>query len=432
MELKQLTNIAKQMKRAFNEQALLQLGAETGQCRRQRKVTPYRLALSLIQSLGSGRVETIADLLREFNRMHGEDVQYKPFHNQLAKASFPEFMRMLCAELMRKLAGQVLGFDRDSPFTRFNHIHLHDGSSFALKSSLQEAYPGRFTKVSPAAVELHVTMDLLSEMPNAITLTADSESEVHYAPEPSQVAEDLLLADRMFFIKSYLADIQRHGGHYIVKTKGTLNPVVRRAWRRDGSEIKCWRERPLKVLKEAMAREKAVDLDVYWTSKDKLEARLVVTWDKENKRLRYLATNLPREGFTSEQVCDAYRLRWQIELMFKEWKSYANLHAFDTGNAYLAEGLIWASIGAAILKRFLAHATERVYRVAISTRNVAMCLRGLLFELFTALLWGVRRLKSSLQSALAFLAGNAKRSHPKREREHGRGKLGLVAEFQAA
>lgn len=67
-----------------------------------------------------------------------------------------------------------------------------------------------------------------------------------------------------------------------------------------------------------------------WTSKDKLETRLVVTWDKDNKRLRYLAINLPREDFSSEQGCDGYRLRWQIELIFREWKSYANLHAFDT------------------------------------------------------------------------------------------------------
>lgn len=36
----------------------------------------------------------------------------------------------------------------------------------------------------------------------------------------------------------------------------------------------------------------------------------------------------------------------------------ANLHAFDTPNAAIVEGLIWAAIGAAALKRFLAHATD--------------------------------------------------------------------------
>jgi hypothetical protein len=33
-----------------------------------------------------------------------------------------------------------------------------------------------------------------------------------------------------------------------------------------------------------------------------------------------------------------HRFRWQIELLFKEWKSYANLHKFDTANAHIAAG----------------------------------------------------------------------------------------------
>lgn len=432
MEQQQITNITKQMKQALSEQELLKLGEETGQCLRQRKVTPMRLALSLIQSMGSGLVESIADLRRDFNRLHGEEVQYKPFHNQLAKRSFPEFMSKLCANLMSKLAGKVLGFKADSPFARFRSIYLHDGSSFALKNSLQKSFPGRFTKVSPAAVELHVTMDLLSEMPDTINLAADSESEVHFVPEASSMTGSLFMGDRMFFIKSYLAEIEHHGGCYIVRAKGTLNPTVRHAWREDGSEIKRWRGRSLKSLKKAMAREKAVDLDVSWAGAEQLDARLIVTWDKENKRLRYLVTNLPREDFSLEHVCDAYRLRWQVELLFKEWKSYANLHAFDTNNASLAEGLIWASICAAILKRYLAHATERVFRVATSTRNVAMSVRGLLFELFEAMMQGTRRLKKALIGALAFLANNARRSHPKREQLYGRAKLGLRSEYAEA
>jgi hypothetical protein len=51
-------------------------------------------------------------------------------------------------------------------------------------------------------------------------------------------------------------------------------------------------------------------------------------------------------------VCLAYYLRWQVELLLKEWKSYANLRAFDTANPDIVEGLIWASIIAAALKGF--------------------------------------------------------------------------------
>jgi thiamine transporter ThiT len=62
-----------------------------------------------------------------------------------------------------------------------------------------------------------------------------------------------------------------------------------------------------------------------------------------------------------------------MELLFKEWKSYANLHAFDTAKAAIVAGLMWTAIAAAALKRFLAHMTQRLLEVSISTRKVAMC-----------------------------------------------------------
>ena len=77
-----------------------------------------------------------------------------------------------------------------------------------------------------------------------------------------------------------------------------------------------------------------------------------------------LCTNLPRTPFSLDLVARLYRFRWQIELCFKEWKSYANLHKFDTANEHIAEGLIWASLCAAVLKRFLAHAAQLVGRQA--------------------------------------------------------------------
>ena len=45
-----------------------------------------------------------------------------------------------------------------SPLARFDDIVIHDGSSFALKASLRGVFPGRFTTVDPAAVELHATL----------------------------------------------------------------------------------------------------------------------------------------------------------------------------------------------------------------------------------------------------------------------------------
>jgi hypothetical protein len=84
-------------------------------------------------------------------------------------------------------------------------------------------------------------------------------------------------------------------------------------------------------------------------------------------------------------VARLYRFRWQIELVFKEWKSYANLHKLEPANEHVAEGLIWASLCAAVLKRFLAHAAQLVGGKPISNRRVAMCAGHIIDEMVTAL-----------------------------------------------
>jgi hypothetical protein len=114
-----------------------------------------------------------------------------------------------------------------------------------------------------------------------------------------------------------------------------------------------------------------------------------------------------------------YRLRWQVELLFKEWKSFANLHAFDTQNPAIVEGLIWAAIGAAALKRFLAHTAQVVAGVETSTRKAAMCAVHVLQDILRTLISGIAR-------AIDYLAGNARRAHPKRDRQRGRLQFGRI------
>jgi hypothetical protein len=137
-----------------------------------------------------------------------------------------------------------------------------------------------------------------------------------------------------------------------------------------------------------------------------------------------LCTNLPRTPFSLDLVARLYRFRWQIELLFKQWKSYANLHKFDTANEHIAAGLIWASLCAAVLKRFLAHAAQLVGGKPISTRRVAMCSGHAIEELAAALLACVS-IASAFRDAMAFLLANARRSNPVRDRKTGRLRTGL-------
>ena len=434
MERIQASTVTRQFKRTFNEARLNELGKLSKFCRREREVTPFRLALSLIESFASGSTRCIADLQRAFNALSGAEVQYKPFHNQLSKRQFPHFMRLLLSRMLNELACQVLRFDPHSPFVRFAHIRIQDGTSYAVKSTLAATFPGRFTKVSPAAVELHVDLDLLSEMMNRVVLTPDTVAERYFLPAVEEVAGGLLLGDRGYYAAAYLERLEQAGGHFIVRAKANINPLIIQAIGPDGREVKALRQQRLKAVSGRLSKYEHLDMTVrYGEDEQAFECRLIVHPNlNKDDAPRYLVTNLEREAFTVQHISDGYRLRWQVELLFKEWKSYANLHAFDTSNPHIAEGLIWASLCAATLKRYCAHMAQRITRVAISTHIVAKCIRHVLSDMLRALMHQPSTLNAKIVQALVYLSNNAQRTHPERDRRKGRLTLGLQHVYGAA
>ena len=329
---------------------------------------------------------------------------------------------------------KVLGFEAGAAFSEFNRLILQDGSSFALHQALAQVFPGRFKAVSPAAVELHCTMDLLQDAPIVITLSPDTDSEHDYRPEPESLRGDLLLADRGYLDLTYLRDINRHGGFFIMRGKAGLNPRVIDAYREDGQRLKSCQDRDLQAITSKFPKQQRAELDVEWRIKgEPFRVRLIVSWNAETKRFDYLLTNLPQCRYTISMICLGYKLRWQIELLFKEWKSYTNLHKFDTEKEEICESLIWSSLAAAAIKRFLAHAAEHLLEVVISTRKASMPSAYALPQLFQALrdgdgLWYRR----AFEAMIAYLGKNAKRAHPERDSRSGRSRLGLKPLFQVS
>ena len=143
----------------------------------------------------------------------------------------------------------------------------------------------------------------------------------------------------------------------------------------------------LKSALSYLSKKQPNDLTVQWQASDGdwFSCRLIVTWNPVTQCYQHLVTNLPRSRYCPAKIIEAYRLRWQIELLFKEWKSYANLKSFNTGKPQIVEGLIWGAIIAATLKRYLACCTQSIFHVEISTRKAAMCAFHVLMPLMLAL-----------------------------------------------
>ena len=422
MNRRQLTKFSHRLAQVLGEGTITRLGRTTGFTQRLREVTPHRMAMALLTSLSCHSTKTLADILRVFNALADRSVRYKPFHNQLAKEAFPMFTWRIFDHLLDRLVLRVLAPLPGHALRRFDDILLQDGSSFAVLDELKDTFPGRFTKVSPAAVELHTTMSLFQDQAIRVQVAPDADGERQFLPEPNELRRKLLLADRGYMDIDYCRRVHHAEGSFIIRFKTGVNPVVVRAMV-EGRERPSWRDRKLAAVRDRL-KGKSADLLVFW-EKDTPPFRLLLIWNRRLREHMALVTNLPSEVFNLATVRELYRLRWQVELLFKEWKSYANLHAFGTANPGIAEGLIWASLAAALLKRFVAHVTELVVRgVEISTRNAAMAFRYKAPDLFRALLQS-HRVQHRFQDLVRYLAGNAQRAHPTRDRRKGRLATGL-------
>jgi Transposase DDE domain len=427
-----LSMVADKFQWVFSEALLNACGTEVKFCRRQRVITPFRLGLALTATCASQHVETIADFHCGFNALFGTTITYKAFYNQVAKPHFADFARTMAERLISEMTLKVLGFAKGQAFAAFRHIVIQDGSSFAIHDGLREVFPGRFKVVKPAAVELHTTMDLLCDAPTTVVLTPDTTSEQAFLPAPTSLRASLLLADRGYIDLHYLRRVQDEGGFFLIRAKAGMNPQVLEAFREDGKRLRSLRNKTLQTIHAKLPKRQRVELLVQWhVDGAPLCLRLILSWNRRTQSFCYFLTNLPSKGYPIHVICRAYKWRWQVELLFKEWKSYANLHAFDTENPSIVEGLIWTAIAAAALKRFLAHMTQLLVEVPMSTRKVAMCAMHVLGDIVRALQHGdVAGLYAALEAAITYLSCHAQRAHPKRDRQTGRAQLGLEPCFE--
>jgi hypothetical protein len=420
-------SIAKNLKSLVGEDEMEDVARSTGFLRRKRVLLPHALVLALLTSLGMGKTDWIADILRAYNALTGASLRYKPFHNQLKKRQFPEWMRQVLETALLKLALDVLEPLPQSKLEMFEDIVMHDGTSFAVKTRLRGVFPGRFKKNSPAAVELHVTMSGFCNSPESITLAPDKEAERHFRPDPASLKGRLALEDRAFQDKKYFIAIDRAGGYYIIRGTKNIKPLILEAHDENGVRLRNLEGK--RVSPRRFPRQ-SLDLKIGWGKNDKeYLGRLVVIYKpgrRNKKEYTYLHTNLSREAFSVKEVGTLYRLRWQIELLFLEWKSHANLHKFDTGKKAIAEGLIWASILASMFQRYIAHAAEIVTRTELSTQRVAKSTQHFIPAIISALLsMSLHQIICALRAALEFLTVNATRAHPERDRLKGRLQAGL-------
>ena len=88
----------------------------------------------------------------------------------------------------------------------------------------------------------------------------------------------------------------------------------------------------------------------------------------EDGTANWLITNLPQE-VPVNAIFSLFRLRWQIELAFKDLKSHNNFRGARTNSQALTETFVWASLFTSLAKRLVINIAEDMYGISLSLRK---------------------------------------------------------------
>jgi putative transposase len=308
------------------------------------------------------------DAQRTYEAIGGPRATRESFHKQVVKLA--PLMRALVRRRFDDMTARASRNHLRGRLAHFADVLIPDGCGFKLAQALSGVYTG--TGV-PAQMKLHAIYSVAAGDCVSAKATAGS---VHDSDEfwPEWEADALYIWDLGYQGVDRFVDAALSGAHVLQRLKDNHNPQVLASYGPTGARraIDDGEGGPVRI-EEALAvglvhKRSVLDLDVRIVDRNHraLVARVVcVPFEGED---RYYLTTLPREIFSPHDVAELYRVRWEVELLFRGWKGAMRLDEVRRLRTQASlETAVSASLLAASLSRDLAHEFERLTNQGIDT-----------------------------------------------------------------
>jgi len=386
---------------------LLAKAKESGfQKRRRGKLNGPRLFWSCV--LG-GRAEarrTMAGLARSASLYSGETVSRQAFHQRMTpeaavfmRGAFDHFLRQTLTLTGDPLPGILGGFE---------DVDAIDSTTVRLADRLAKLYPACRSNVRKAALKIHAQLSLTDKQVERLRLTAERVHDRKGIVEiGSWVKARLLLFDLGYADYGLFRGILDHGGDFLTRLKDSANGTI------IGVRSGCAKRHVGGELNRRIYRGAVVDVDVEFGRGDTaIVLRVVGIRDAMTREYHWYVTSLSPDDFAPEDLAQIYRLRWQIELLFKMWKSLCRLDQLPSGKEAVILCLVYASLCAALLARIASWLAARRWRIPwhqMCASRALQILSQFTLHLGRAILCRWRtRLRSTVSDLLDLLAVHAR------------------------
>lgn len=336
---------------------------------RQRKLTAAAFAQGLVFAWLENPQASTAQLLTALARAGVTLTEQSLLDRCNDRAA--EFFRLLLQAGLRRVVAAVPR--AHGLLSRFAGVYLLDSTLLRLPAALAELWPGCGGRgddtACRAGLKVLVRYEVGAGVLEGLTLhpgrTADTATELHQAPLPPR---SLRLADLGFFDLDVLRRYDEQQVYFISRVqagtalydgRGRKWKLARYLARQRSDRLDQWvglgstHRLPVRLLairaprevvakRQAQAHQQAADHGNA-VSADKLA---LCGWT-------VFISNVPRWLLGLQEVWVLYRVRWQIELLFKLWKSDGQIDSSRSAKPYRVLCEVYAKLLAMVVQHWL-------------------------------------------------------------------------------
>jgi Transposase DDE domain len=324
----------------------------TGFVRRTSKLTGKVFLALVTFGTWSTRTTSLGQLAAKAAQLPTPvDISPEALHPRMTQRAVA-FLRVLLQRAFAQLHTGTTVCDREL-FAAFTAVHIADSTGFELPAALKERFPGSGGGASTAGAKIQLVWEYLSHSFAHLALVAGTLPDNKYIDTVIKLAQPgaLFLFDLGYFKVSALALIAQAEAYFLTRLNHQTALSTAVAGRLQRTELLSLLHGESRSLVEHL---------VYLGAGDRLAGRLIAARVPEavvNERRRkaratakqrgytpsqahltllawnLFSTNVPSTVWTPMTICKAYSLRWQVELVFKSWKSDLHLATLPTKTA---------------------------------------------------------------------------------------------------
>lgn len=270
------------------------------------------------------------------------------------------FLKELLNQAVDYAASKVLSTETMEVLKQFRNVYICDSSVVSLPDKLEQQHKGLGGTNAKAAIKIQVVFSVVTRTFKMIEILKATGNDSNKTPDLAAklLTMELILFDLGYYNSKAFGDIESKEAFFITRVKANTifydeNPA------KAGKYIKA------EITKElTLYGKKTVDkwVHIRGASNSRMKVRLVAVRlpntvaaerirkarkkakskgkDLTKDEIRLLAwnvmiTNVPEDMLDAKTLCELYRIRWQVELIFKCWKGCFKIDEMDNvGNKY--------------------------------------------------------------------------------------------------